>query len=101
MDGFQVDIDGLREAANAAGSAGEQAKLVHLGDGATEIATALPGSVSAGRAEPLATVWEQRLTTWGDDVDGFGMDLTASANQYAADENAAREDFSVFGWIVQ
>jgi len=99
VDGFQVDIDGLRNAADAAGSAGEQATRVHLGDGATEIAGALPGSASSGKAEALATVWEQRLTTWGEDVTAFGTDLAASADRYATDEDAAREDFSVLGWF--
>lgn len=99
MNGFQVDIDGLRNAASAATSAGEQAKQVHLGDCATDISAALPGSRSAGKAESLATVWERRLSTWGEDTTTFGTNLTASADRYDADETAAREDFSIFGWL--
>lgn len=101
MDGFLVDVDGLRDAASAAASAGEQAKQVHLGDGAAEIAAALPGSRSSAKAEPLSTAWEDRLTTWGDDVTVFGTELTASADRYAADEEAAREDFSVLGALFE
>jgi hypothetical protein len=99
MNGFEVDVDGLRLAAGAAASAGEQAKQVHLGDGATEVAAALPGSVAATKAEPLATAWDQRLTAWGDDVGTFSADLTAAADYYVAHEDAAQQDFSLFGWI--
>jgi hypothetical protein len=101
VDGFQVDVNGLRNAASAAASAGEQARQVHLGDGATEVAGALPGSRSMERAGPLATAWEQRLGTWGNDVNALSADLTASADRYASDENAAREDFSLFGWMFR
>jgi hypothetical protein len=99
MSGFEVDVDGLRLAAGAAASAGEQAKQVHLGEGATEVAAAMPGSVSATKAEPLGTVWDQRLSTWGDDVGTFSSDLTATADHYAANEDAAEQDFSLFGWV--
>lgn len=70
-----------------------------IGDGAAEVPAALPGSVSAARAEPLATTWDERLTTWGDDVGAFGTGLAAAADRYAADEAAARQDFSVLGGL--
>ena len=101
MDGYEVDIAGLRNAAGAASSAGEQAKQIHLGDGPHGVPAGMPGSQSAGKADPLARAWDTRLSAWATDIGRFGTDVSASADGYEANDEAAERDFTLFGWIFK
>jgi hypothetical protein len=100
MDGYEVDIEKLREAAKAAGSAGEQAGQVRLGDSVTAVTEAMSGSMSAVQAQTLATAWEERLRTWSTDITSFGGNLAASADVYDKDEIAAQKDFNFLGGLL-
>lgn len=100
MDDFEVDIEGLRDAAAAAASAGDQAKQVHLGDGAAEVAEAMPGSASAAKADPLKVAWERRLIAWGNDLGVFSTELAAAADLYESDDAAAERDFSIVAGLL-
>jgi hypothetical protein len=99
MDGYEADIGGLRHAAGAASSAGEQATRIHLDDGPHGVSVGMPGSQSAAKADPLARAWQSRLGTWATDIGQFGTDVAGSADAYEADDNAAERDFSLLGWI--
>jgi hypothetical protein len=99
MSGFEVDVEALRKAAAAAVSAGEQAGQVKLGSAPQAVPDALPGSVSATRAEPLGRAWDERLGAWSTDVNRFGGNLSAAADRYEADDAAAERDFSILGWL--
>ncbi|MGH8572448.1 MAG: hypothetical protein ACREX8_07730, partial [Gammaproteobacteria bacterium] len=99
MTGFDVDLAGLRSAAEAAGTASNEARQVHLGDGPTGVPVGMPGSLSASKSGPLAAAWDARVTTWAADIERFGEDLSASAGQYQADDKAAEQDFSPWGWL--
>ncbi|GAA1305448.1 hypothetical protein [Saccharothrix xinjiangensis] len=98
MSGFEVDVEGLRKAAAAAISAGEQAGRVELGSTPRDVPAALPGSESAAKAEPLAHAWTERLACWSTDVNRLGGNLSAAADRYEADEGAAEQDFTLLGW---
>lgn len=100
MDGYEVDIEGLRTAAKAAASAGEQAGRVKLGEAVTPVAEAMPGSASAGRAQALAVAWAERLTGWSTDVTAFGGNLAGSADGYEQNEAAAAKDFGLLGGLL-
>ncbi|MCG8917420.1 hypothetical protein L6E12_16665 [Actinokineospora sp. PR83] len=100
VDGYEVDIEGLRKAARAAGSAGEQAGQIRLGEAVAPAAEAMPGSASAGQAQALATAWGERLRGWSADITAFSGNLATSADGYQEDESAAAEDFDVLGGIL-
>ncbi|MEV4643200.1 hypothetical protein AB0J80_38280 [Actinoplanes sp. NPDC049548] len=93
MSGFEVQIDQLRTAAEAAGSAADQARAVDPGAGLDAIAAALPGGVAASSAPTLASTFNQRARTWADDIDRWGRSVTAVAQTYADSDDAARRAF--------
>jgi hypothetical protein len=101
MTGFEVDIAGLSKAADAAVSAGDQARKVNLGDGPDGVPAGMPGSESASKAGSLAESWDKRLGTWADDMGQFGESLSAAADHYLADDEAAERDFSLLGWLFR
>jgi hypothetical protein len=101
MDGYEADIAGLRKAAGAASSAGEQAKQIHLGDGPHGVPAGMPGSQSATKADPLAQAWQDRLSTWAADIGQFGTDVAGAADDYERNDAAAERDFSLLGWIFK
>lgn len=100
MDGYEVDIEGLRKAARAAGSAGEQAGRVKLGEAVTPVTEAMPGSASAGQAQTLAAAWGERLRSWSAGITAFSGNLAASADVYEKDEAAAEKDFNLLGGLL-
>ncbi|MBW4719666.1 hypothetical protein [Saccharothrix obliqua] len=100
MSGYEVDIEGLRKAANAAASAGEQAGRITLGEAVAAVAEAMPDSASAERTRALTTAWGERLRAWSADITAFGGNLASSADRYAKDEDAARRDFDLFGGSI-
>jgi len=59
----------------------------------------MPGSGSAAKSEPLAQAWEIRLSTWATDIGQFGRDVAGCAAGYEANDEAAEQAFSLFGWI--
>ncbi|GAA1645014.1 hypothetical protein [Actinoplanes couchii] len=93
MSGFEVQIGLLRKAAAAAGSAADQASTVKPGAGVDDIATALPGSTAGAGAALLATTFNERAGKWADEIDRWSASVTASANDYAKSDQAAREAF--------
>ncbi|RKT55822.1 hypothetical protein [Saccharothrix australiensis] len=97
MGGYEVDLAGLRKAAAAAASAGEQAGRIGLGDAPRGVPGALPGSEAAATAPKLADAWDRRLAAWSAEVAAFAAGLSASADRYATDEAAAARDFSLLG----
>lgn len=93
MSGFEVQIGQLRNAAKAAGSAAEQAKVVHPGTGLDAIATALPGGVAARSAPALASTFDERAAGWADEIDKWSASVTSAANAYSENEDAATKAF--------
>ncbi|SDS61791.1 hypothetical protein [Actinoplanes derwentensis] len=93
MSGFEVQIGQLRSAAEAAGSAADQARVVKPGTGLEEIPAALPGGTAAGSAPALATAFNERARSWADEIDRWSASVTAAAKQYSASDDAARQAF--------
>lgn len=99
MAGFEVVIAELRRAGAAAGNAGEQAARVDLGASIAGVSVALPGSRSAQAAAKLADTWRAQITAWSRQARLYGRKMCASADLYAANNEAAERDLapSVFG----
>ncbi|MFC7275806.1 hypothetical protein ACFQS1_17590 [Paractinoplanes rhizophilus] len=93
MSGFEVQIGQLRGAAEAAGSAADQARTVHPGAGLEAIATALPGGSAAAGAPALASAFDERATTWAGEIDRWSRSVSTAAKAYAESDDAAKAAF--------
>ena len=93
MSGFEVQIGQLRDAAAAAGSAADQARVVVPGAGLEAIATALPGGVAASRAPILASTFNERAKGWADEIDRWSTSVTSAAKAYSASDGSAKAAF--------
>ncbi|MFI6996369.1 hypothetical protein [Nocardia sp. NPDC050175] len=93
MSGFEVQIDQLREAAKAAGSAATQAGEVDPGTGMAAIATALPGGEVAKKAPTLATTFNERAKGWSGEIGRWNETITAAAKLYSENEAEAARAF--------
>ncbi|GAB3450267.1 hypothetical protein [Actinophytocola sediminis] len=94
MAGYEVEIAEIRTAADGARSAGEQASSVEVNSAVAAVPTGLPGS----RSGPAITKWADHFTTrrcrnWGTWATGHADRLTTTADEYAANEQAATEAF--------
>jgi hypothetical protein len=93
VSGFEVQIDQLRKAAGAAGSAAVQARAVDPGTGLEAIATALPGGGAAQSAPALVSAFNDRARGWAGEIDGWSTSVSAAAKTYSESEDAARKVF--------
>jgi hypothetical protein len=92
MSGYQVIIDALRKAGDTAENAGKQAGAVDLAGTLTGVAEALPGSRSTPAATGAANAWTDQIEHWSTSAQMFGQAMSASADRYAASEDAAEAD---------
>lgn len=88
-----MQIGALRAAAEAAGSAADQARVVDPGTGLEAIATALPGGVAAANAPTLASTFNERGKGWAGEIDRWSESITSAANAYAKNEDSAKRAF--------
>ena len=91
MTGFEVDPEALRAAAGAAREAAGVVRGLALGRVA-ELATALPGTESAGTGAELGPHWADACARWA-----RGMDSYASALASAAEDYQERDDATARG----
>ncbi len=92
MAGFEVEIEALRLAGDAARSAGEQSAAVNVREPLAGISSALPGSASAPVAADTGVAIAARLDTASRAAINQGRDLGAAAAGYAANEASAQRD---------
>jgi hypothetical protein len=92
MSGYRVIIEALRKAGNAADSAGKQAGAVDLAGTLTGVTDALPGSRSTRAATGAANAWTDQIERWSTGAQRLGQGMSASADRYAASEDAAEAD---------
>jgi Ser/Thr protein kinase RdoA (MazF antagonist) len=93
MNGYEAEIEAIREASTAAHSAAKQGSAVQLVDGALQLAAALPGGRSAAAATALAGNWRDRLASWAGDMGNYSAKLESAADSYSVHENAVEADF--------
>lgn len=93
MSGYEVEIDQLRDASRAAGSAANQARAVQPGSGLGAIAVALPGGDAATSAPTLASTFNERATGWADEIDRWSKEVSSAAKTYAEREDTAERAF--------
>jgi hypothetical protein len=93
VDGFEVQVSQLLDAAKAAASAAGQARAVDLGAALEAVASALPGGAAAASAPVLASMFNERAKVWADEIDHWSEAVTSAAKVYAESEEAARIAF--------
>jgi hypothetical protein len=93
VDGFEVQINQLLNAADAAASAADQARAVDPGAALEAIASALPGGAAASIAPTLAATFDERAKAWADEIDRWSESVTSVAKLYIQSDEAARSAF--------
>jgi hypothetical protein len=93
VSGYEVQIGQLRNAAKAAGSAADQARVVDPGTGLDAIATALPGGDAAKNAPTLASTFNERAKGWAGEIDQWSDSVTSAAKAYSENEDSAKGAF--------
>lgn len=94
MAGYEVVIEALRKSGRAATSAGEQASAVDLAGAISGVRDSLPGSRSVDAASGVATVWRAQIAGWSGEATKLGQDMAGSADLYASNEQAAKENLT-------
>ncbi|AXB47078.1 hypothetical protein [Amycolatopsis albispora] len=92
-NGYEVQLDALRRAAGAAGSAAEQVSAVDLAGALGEAAAALPGARCVRAIETLGAAWSDDIRDWTTRAKDHGQSLTAAADGYAGNDAAVARDF--------
>jgi hypothetical protein len=89
MSGFEVYASQIRTSGKQLKAAAEGVKGANPSGEVDAVATALPGSQSAGAASKLSSTWKSRFQNWHDDADGQGDKVIASADTYDQSDYAA------------
>ncbi|MGX7824384.1 hypothetical protein ACTG9Q_04760 [Actinokineospora sp. 24-640] len=95
MSGYELVLDQLRAAGNAAISAGEQARRVDLADAVAGVPPALPDAHSAEVIATVAATWARQVTAWSTAVGTLGAEMVRAEELYAANEADAERGFRV------
>jgi len=106
---FEVVIEEIRKAAQAATSAGEQARRVDLAEALSGVgsgfigpaapaglALALPRSKSAENAPKVCAKLRGDIDKWVAEIYQYAQNLTSSADLYATNEEQARQNLTPF-----
>lgn len=96
VNGYQAQIDALRDAAKAATSAGEQVSGVDLAGAVGEAGAGMPGARCVRSFETLGTAWRGDISGWVSQAEGYAQALTSAADNYTDNEDAAESDFRAF-----
>jgi hypothetical protein len=89
MDGFEVPVEALREAALAGASAIAGVTALPLDQAAAAVGAAVPGGAADAAAVVLAPVWRARLEAAADALTHYAEALRAVADCYDAAERKA------------
>lgn len=93
--GYQAKIDDLRRAAKAAGSAGEQVAEVDLPGAIRNAVDGMPGARCVRSLETLGNAWRGDIAGWVSQAKDYAEALTAAAQTYSSNEDAASDDFRI------
>jgi hypothetical protein len=89
MDGFEVTVDGLRDAGRVGGTLAGDLAALPLAEAARAVGEALPGGAACDAAAVLAGRWRVRVAATADGVAQHAAALRAAAAGYAAAERRA------------
>ena len=92
--GFEVQIDDLGRAAEAARSAAEQVARASPGRALSAASAAIPGAVASGLLDLVAQRWQDTLTAWAGQARAYGDNLDAAAATYRSSQDEARAAFT-------
>ncbi len=92
MNGYQVTLEAIASAGNAAADLADQLTSIDLAGTLTGVPEALPGARSAQAARTLSTAWKDEIRHYGDAVREHSETLLAASTHYAVNEDAAEAD---------
>jgi hypothetical protein len=89
MEGFEVTVEGLRDAGRVGRSLARDVAALPLAEAAPAVGDALPGATAGDAAAALAGAWRARVAATADGVAQQAAALRAAADSYAAAERRA------------
>jgi hypothetical protein len=92
VNGYQLTLDAIAGAGNAALDLADQLTSVDLAGALAGVPGALPGARSAQAASALSHAWSEDVPKRGGAVHEHGESLLAANTHYAANEDAAEAD---------
>lgn len=90
---YEVEVQDLRDAADAAEDAAEQVRTTAPGDALSDARTAVPGSDAENAIASVAFWWGLRFSSWADRAEGYARRLDANAALYQRAEEEAEAAF--------
>lgn len=96
VNGYQAQIDALRDAAKAAASAADQVSGVDLASAVGEAPTGMRGARCVRSFQTLGIAWRGDISGWVSQAQGYAQALTSAADNYHENEAAAESDFRAF-----
>lgn len=93
---YQAQIDDLTAAAKAARSAAEQVSAIDLAGAIDKAGSGVPGAQCVKSFTSIGQAWREHIKEWGSQADRYATALTAAADTYSRNEDAAAEDFNAF-----
>lgn len=87
--GYEVEIKDLRDSAQAAREAANDADKVEPGAALKKAKPALPGSQSAAKIADAATHLDNHLSGWITSARSYAKTLDSNATRYSSDDEAA------------
>ncbi|UVS81677.1 hypothetical protein [Actinokineospora sp. UTMC 2448] len=95
MSGYEVVLDQLTAAGDAAVGAGDQAGRVDLAEAVADVPSALPGARSAAAIGQVADLWAGQVAAWRDAARALGEQMREAARAYADSDADAERDLRV------
>lgn len=89
MNGYQLTLDAINGAGNAATKLADQLTHIDLASALVDVPDALPGARSAEAARTLSDAWKDDVRECGDAVREHGEALLTASTHYKVNEDAA------------
>lgn len=83
---FWADPAAMKSAAASADDLADSLRAVPYGEGLQQMATAIPGSLSATYATPLESTWKDWVVAWAQDMRAHANAIRAAASGYQSSD---------------
>lgn len=91
--GFEVQIEDLRDSADAARTVASSAKDSDAGAALSEAKSSMPGATCLAQIDAVAKHWKSSVNTWAKVATSYASGLERSADNYEKSDDAARRAF--------
>lgn len=91
--GYEVEVQDLRDSADAAEDAARQARTADPGGALSGAEAAVPGAGAENAIRSVSFWWDLRFSAWAGRAEGYATRLDNNAERYESTEAAAAEAF--------